>query len=772
MGSSKIAEHNLSPELLELIRNGGAQADWNESDSGASSYVKNKTHYEEKTFATVNIGDIPMEEQTLTFENGRGEPSYQLFGNYTTPMLLDGNGYNEGVTYIVTWDGIEYELVCYLEDGASKLYQEGKFKITEEGSYGPIIYSYSGIDEYGEDVYEEGTITHTLTLKKVSTFIHKLDHKYLYTPNWARNDEDAADYIKNRTHYEEAVKIAIFPETVLDFTDSEHVNVELSSALVADKEYVVVWDNAIRNVTPYEQSDGTVVLGYDGNTADEFFRVFYHTDSTVEVYSVAMSTSKTHTIEIYTAENIIHKLDHKYLYTPDWNQNDEDAADYVKGRTHYEEETLSQIYTVSIEAGNSNVSNDSDGINYINVDATRWVFDGVVYENVEYTNIQNDDFYLNVYSTDDFSLAFKTSFDNSSQIYIFDVFDTSASHTLEVYKIENIVHPLDEKYLPETVAKKDYVDEQIHLITSTVVSVLKTYDEIAVAETDGQTEFPIKLAGFDKATDTVFVVSGRTILAPVEDYNIVGANIVLNEGVPLGRTINIRVQKNVPTGEEGGVSGRVIMDGTLPLSKLEEKVSVQQGGLYINSETTEEDKAEAQEALKEIGGFLPLDGSVPMTGKLAIDANNGRLEMLLNSTGEAFNIYKSANSASEQVGINLSGSRAAVNAIRLTRNNKNYNLFGEHNKPIGSYTGNGSVTSRTIPIGGIGKTPCAVLVGSTEGIALVTYGCGMYVLVSEKTTARFLDYQEAHYQSDNLLTLATTNSALNKNGVTYYYQVL
>lgn len=31
------------------------------------------------------------------------------------------------------------------------------------------------------------------------------------------------------------------------------------------------------------------------------------------------------------------------------------------------------------------------------------------------------------------------------------------------------------------------------------------------------------------------------------------------------------------------------------------KVSVQQGGLYINSETTEEDKAEAQEALKEIG---------------------------------------------------------------------------------------------------------------------------------------------------------------------------
>lgn len=544
--------------------------------------------------------------------------------------------------------------------------------------------------------------------------------------DWNENDSGASSYVKNRTHYEEAVKIAIFPETVLDFTDSEYVNVELSSALVADKEYVVVWDNAIRNVTPYEQSDGTVVLGYDGNTADEFFRVFYHTDSTVEVYSVAMSTSKTHTIEIYTAENIIHKLDHKYLYTPDWNQNDEDAADYVKGRTHYEEETLSQIYTVSIEAGNSNVSNDSDGINYINVDATRWVFDGVVYENVEYTNIQNDDFYLNVYSTDDFSLAFKTSFDNSSQIYIFDVFDTSASHTLEVYKIENIVHPLDEKYLPETVAKKDYVDEQIHLITSTGVSVLKTYDEIAVAETDGQTEFPIKLDGFDKATDTVFVVSGRTILAPVEDYNIVGANIVLNEGVPLGRTINIRVQKNVPIGEEGGVSGRVIMDGTLPLSKLEEKVSVQQGGLYINSETTEEDKAEAQEALKEIGGFLPLDGSVSMThSELWIGNSLGRV-FAENTTGESIrlDIFDSRADYNNRRALLLGGHNNEGAPKDLAKSlilfdiiggvQKSYNIFGEHNTDLLATQIQSLIDSGVIEVGGF-KSPIKILTGFING---------------------------------------------------------
>ena len=56
-----------------------------------------------------------------------------------------------------------------------------------------------------------------------------------------------------------------------------------------------------------------------------------------------------------------------------------------------------------------------------------------------------------------------------------------------------------------------------------------------------------------------------------------------------------------------------------------EKLPVQNGGLYINSETTEEDKAEAQEALKEIGGFLPLDGSVPMSGKLRTPVQFGSI---------------------------------------------------------------------------------------------------------------------------------------------------
>lgn len=37
------------------------------------------------------------------------------------------------------------------------------------------------------------------------------------------------------------------------------------------------------------------------------------------------------------------------------------------------------------------------------------------------------------------------------------------------------------------------------------------------------------------------------------------------------------------------------------------KLPVQSGGLHINDETTEEDKAEAKEALVDLG-FLPVDG--------------------------------------------------------------------------------------------------------------------------------------------------------------------
>lgn len=88
------------------------------------------------------------------------------------------------------------------------------------------------------------------------------------------------------------------------------------------------------------------------------------------------------------------------------------------------------------------------------------------------------------------------------------------------------------------------------------------------------------------------------------------------------------------------------------------------------------------------------------------------------------------------------------------------------NKPSGSYTGNGSATSRTITHGGIGTF---VAVWSTNGFMVLSPigGFGQYGITPVNLTAGAVGTT-----GNGSFLLATTHAALNANGVTYYYQVL
>lgn len=105
---------------------------------------------------------------------------------------------------------------------------------------------------------------------------------------------------------------------------------------------------------------------------------------------------------------------------------------------------------------------------------------------------------------------------------------------------------------------------------------LVRYDVSLVAEADGQTEFSINLSTFDYMTDSVLVQSGRTLLSPTLDYTVLEHSIVLNEGVPAGRTIDIYVYKNVENlDEEKTISGLQIAEGSIPLNRLNGSVGGQ-----------------------------------------------------------------------------------------------------------------------------------------------------------------------------------------------------
>ena len=106
-------------------------------------------------------------------------------------------------------------------------------------------------------------------------------------------------------------------------------------------------------------------------------------------------------------------------------------------------------------------------------------------------------------------------------------------------------------------------------------------------------------------------------------------------------------------------------------------------------------------------------------------------------------------------------------ALRLNSGSKGYNIFGEHNKPSGSYTGNGSATKRTINIGGIGNF---LLISASNTINIASeYGC-----MSFNTAGSVMGYLNADAVNfrEGVLTIATDNAGVNYSGIPYKYQVV
>lgn len=112
----------------------------------------------------------------------------------------------------------------------------------------------------------------------------------------------------------------------------------------------------------------------------------------------------------------------------------------------------------------------------------------------------------------------------------------------------------------------------VESIVQTGVAKLVRYSYTIQATTDGQTEIEIPLTIFDQDTDTVLLVRNSTVLYEIEDYSISNRKITLTEPVisATNTSFYLLILKNVPTGEEGGVSGGVITDGSIAKRKLEQ----------------------------------------------------------------------------------------------------------------------------------------------------------------------------------------------------------
>ena len=148
----------------------------------------------------------------------------------------------------------------------------------------------------------------------------------------------------------------------------------------------------------------------------------------------------------------------------DWSQNDESADDYVKGRTHWaeveemffvEEQTISgffvmqePIYAVENPFSFTPVVGNTytvtwDGESY---DCTAYDAEGMV--------CLGNEHYVGMMSGGDIPFAI---------IYAGSVFvateSTADSHTISIYSYDETVHQIDEKYIPDTIARTSALDE-------------------------------------------------------------------------------------------------------------------------------------------------------------------------------------------------------------------------------------------------------------------------------------------------------------------------
>lgn len=285
----------------------------------------------------------------------------------------------------------------------------------------------------------------------------KADKKDIVQSDWNQNDENAKDYVKNRTHWEERNITEILPLTTLEFTSAGYdggLTVDPLN-LVPGEIYTVLWDGQ------EYLSEGLIYAGicYIGNLGfiggpgkEEPFLIlddgFY-----------ASATVGTHTVAIYKSESVTHKIDPKFLpddigVQSDWNQNDETAKDYIKNKPFgVGEFVYTPEQSVTFEDNGHAYPKGNNGVYFQHNETVKLIFDGEEYVTV--TTVQEVDDVVEVTLSNGYSL---TAW-NPDHLYCPGIANGEV-HTVKIVSLDREgVNRIDPKYMPETYVfrKSEYV---------------------------------------------------------------------------------------------------------------------------------------------------------------------------------------------------------------------------------------------------------------------------------------------------------------------------
>lgn len=291
--------------------------------------------------------------------------------------------------------------------------------------------------------------------------------------NWSQNDESAADYVKDRTHYTEEQQKEILPETAYETAYDSNVQLQLTQLTLYDclesgKTYVVNFNGVEYVCTAFPLDDAMVfigngVMGDVGDDTGEPFLFANYASSLLCDFAVnnAEQDNTTGTVSITKIEEVVHQLDEKYI--PELKVSYDDLED----KPFYEEvevtDTLvgSRTETFPIRYTKLNdkfFSFFSSGVSY------RVTFDDKEYFCVctrfGYTYfIGNKALLDGVYAEGgigeltDTGEPFCILHHDYNDLFTAMYATNEGTHTITIEETAKVVHQLDEKYIPDAILR-------------------------------------------------------------------------------------------------------------------------------------------------------------------------------------------------------------------------------------------------------------------------------------------------------------------------------
>lgn len=238
---------------------------------------------------------------------------------------------------------------------------------------------------------------------------------------------------------------------------------------------------------------------------------------------------------------IAEKLDKTDITQADWNQNDETASDYIKNRTHWiEQGSRITLFENTVEC---EPSSSALVMYYASLSLSEPMVIGneylITYDNIEYSLIAEDDNDGGVYvgnyewETEEIPFCIYTAEDGE---YMLETM-VEGTHTLKIQHVEadTYYHPLDEKFIPDTIATREYVENLYKKLNSNTVLGFYCIEDVAIVTNGISKTYPansnVEITFIEDDTFEIIPTSDNSILSLTAFPGVLGTFYPWLEGV-------------------------------------------------------------------------------------------------------------------------------------------------------------------------------------------------------------------------------------------------